>query len=197
MPVRSPFIARSPTLVALVLALVLPPGALAAQSADVRAGDRVRLDAPALGVFRLTGLVARTSGDTLLVEVDDSGRILPVATDLVSKLAVSLGRTPRGDLVRQGVVAGGAAGAVVGATIGLTGDEDCRIIAGQRKCEADAGTAVGAAAVGAVLGAVLGGAIGLLRPAERWVDVDPPIRLAIAPSREGSWSVAMRLRVSF
>ena len=182
---------------AALLASSIAPARLAGQSADVRTGDRVRLDAPALGVVRLTGRVTRTTHDTLHVEVDRTGRIWPIATGLVSKLDVSLGRESRGELLKKGILSGTAAGAVIGATVGLTQDDDCRIIGGDRDCEDDADEAVGAAGIGAAIGFVVGGLYGLVRPAEQWVRVDPPIRFAAMRTRDGAWSVAMRMRLGF
>ncbi len=98
---------------------------------------------------------------------------------------------------RAQVLAGVAAGAVIGATIGLTEEDDCRVIGEGRKCENDANEAMGTAGIGAVVGFVVGGLYGLVRPAERWVRIDPPIRFAAARGGDGAWIVAMGMRFEF
>ena len=183
--------------IAALLASLIAPASLSGQSADVRVGDRVRLDAPRLAVIGIIGRVTRTTRDTLYVQMDATGRIWPIATGLVSKLDVSLGRTPRSELLKKSVLAGAAAGAVIGATIGISDDDDCRVIVGERDCEHDGGRAAGAAGIGMAAGIVLGGFVGLVRPAEQWVRIDPPIRFAAMRTDDGSWGVAMRFRLSF
>lgn len=189
---------RLQTLTAVaLLASAMGPASLSGQSPDVRVGDRVRLDAPRLAIIGIIGRVTRTTRDTLYVQMDATGRIWPIATGLVSELDVSLGRTPRSELLKQSVLAGAAAGAVIGATIGLSDDDDCRVIAGERDCEHDGGRAAGAAGIGMAAGIVLGGFVGLVRPAEQWVRIDPPIRFAAGHSRDGEWSVALGMRLTF
>jgi hypothetical protein len=182
---------------ALVLvALAAAPGIVGAQRADVRTGDRVRFDAPTIAAHRVTGTIVRTAGDTMHI-VDDRTRMpWVVDADRVTRLSVSLGQTPRTELVRQGLVVGATAGGVIGAAIGLGEDEEnCRGSGTNRQCDRDGIFLVQTSAIGAVAGAVVGALVGLVRPSEQWMRVDAPVRVGAAQLRDGSWAVAVRLSV--
>jgi hypothetical protein len=157
----------------LVLAALLAPGRMAAQTpGGAVVGDTVRIGAPTLGPG-IRGELVAVRGDTLFV--DRHGATLAVPMSRVERVDVRRRRSVLGSVahgVSWGAPLGFAAGFLLGVAAEGGGDPDCADDCHQLPV-------VGAAS-GLAMGIVLGGVIGAAAPSGRWVQVYSRRRVALS-----------------
>ncbi len=165
-------------------------GAQAARSA-VAPGDRVRVEAPALGPGRSTWDVSRFRRDTLLLLPAGVGRGPRTAVALadVTSLEVHRGRQryPLAGAV-TGLVAGAVAGAIFGAHTPAPGSGlECILGCTEEERRRALRPAPGFwALMGGLAGAEVGALVGVLVVRDRWQAVVPGrARLGVAPAAGG------------
>jgi hypothetical protein len=154
-------IARSTSLCLAVLSLGSFSLSLPAATGQIspRAGEKVRVTAPALGLEEAIGVVREAGVGTLLIDLDQTGADVLVRAREVERMEVALNQ---GSYVGVGAVFGFLVGAGIGAAIGRArGDTNCpNVFRGDEICLAwsqDSKTVVGA-----LLGGVAGAGIGTL-----------------------------------
>jgi hypothetical protein len=177
---------------ALLFATLLAPGAVGAQSAEVRQlllapGTLVRFESSKAGGRRV-GRVIDYTADTLRVDV--GGTASTFAMRELGSLEVSQGR--HRSMMRSaslGLFAGSLTGALVGA---FAYKSSC----GASSCPAEVDTREVQTAFIGVAGGGVGLAVGALvgsRPRERWrrLPVDPAVRVGVAPTADRGVRIAM------
>jgi hypothetical protein len=140
----------------------------------VAPGARVRVAAHLLSCQRAhvyTGALALVYRDTVLVHLEHTADTLAVPLNAVRRFEVSAGGRSATRGARRGAAIGLLAGAVAGAIVPSVTCSEGEI------CRVRPATVL----LGAAGGAGLGAAIGLGRPAERWVRVPLPARIRLSP----------------
>ncbi len=175
---------RHATILVAILAFVPLVSATAQDSLPVRAGDRVRVTAPDLGIRKQAGRFAALRADTLVVAVADSTMTLPVAS--MTRLEVSRGQKSRAG---QGAGIGLLGGGLLGFLISRNCTEGTGFIDTRRACIQI--STVG----GAVVGTLLGLAVGAVIMTDRWQEVPlDRVRVSFGPQRDGRLGVGASVR---
>jgi len=177
-------------LLAVLLLLVVTPGAALAQQARVRTlavGDTVRVVTPDQGEGPFLGVLTAYEWNGLTVRQRGTGveRTIPFSDvrGLARSLGVRRGHTAwRG--ARMGAFSLGAAGLVSGPLIATSESGD--------RWELPGTTALSAAS-GVVLGGAIGGALGWVLAREEWQEFQPP-RVTVEPDGATSVGVSLRTR---
>jgi hypothetical protein len=118
-------IARSTSQWLAVLSLASLSLSLPAASGQIspRAGEKVRVTAPTLGLEEAVGVVRDAGVGTLLIDLDQTGADVLVRAHEVERMEVALNQD---SYARMGAVFGFLAGAGIGAAIGRArGDTNC------------------------------------------------------------------------
>lgn len=167
-----------------ITALVLLAVASSAAAQSVARGDTVRLKSAGLsGRYTVAGVTPAA-----LTVRDSDGLTYEVPVETLTKLSIHRGQnSPGTGFARgavQGLLIGGGTGFVLGYALGEDGADAW--------FPRDEMAAAGALTFGGAC-AVVGGVIGLLRPGERWEDVDLESPIALGLSLNGA-VVAYTLR---
>lgn len=170
----------------LALAMFFPLAA-EGQAPGVAVGTRVRVTAPTSDLERHVTTIMDVRGDSIVVGVRGSSRIIGLAD--VTALDASTGR--RRQVLRNAGLGLGI-GVIAGAVIGAATHEECEY-RGLGSCIMAPESATESAALGGILfgiaGLATGAVVGVLHRADRWAPVDLPVRAAIGPTRSGGVSV--------
>lgn len=175
-----------------VLTLAAPAPLCAQESAGLRPGDRVRVEASQQsGTFLVTVLA-----DEELVLEDTDGREVRVPHASLSRLLVDRGPRSRGSGALRGLAIGGGAGVLAGAVIGFAdGDDDCpsdswclfQMTAGEK-------ASIGAVVFGLV-GGVVGATLGAGNPGHRWEALRLPLTMNGGAGAAGGFRLGVSLSV--
>lgn len=170
---------RKPVLVLFVLGCLSVRSM--AEEQEVERGERIRVKT--LAGDRLTGRVAETSSDTIVIELDgDSGsRSIPKG-DLASIETGAPRSRSRGAWSKAKW--GALIGAVSGTTLGFQHEQ-----VGEDGASVAEAIALGAWS-GGLFGGLIGAAIGALSPAEEWVKVNPRVQIG---GRDPGFSLSFTL----
>ncbi len=173
------------TILVAILAFVPFAIATAQDSLPVRAGDRVRVTAPDLGIRKQAGRFEALRADTMVVAVADSTMTFPVA--FVTRLEVSRGQKSRaGQGAGIGLVGGGLLGFLISSG---TCSGESFLIRTREACIRV--STVG----GAVVGTFLGLAVGAVIMTDRWQEVPlDRVRVSFGPQRDGRLGVGASVR---
>lgn len=179
----------------LFTVLMAEPLPARAQSvAELPAGTRVRVAAPATG--RLIGTVSEVRGDTLLVQSRKGMHAVPVSS--IRDLQVSRGRPPRVASALEGGAIGLLTGAVGGAAMlalpALVVPDACDREGDGVLCFSAGEWALVGVVLGAPLGAASGAVVGFAFPRERWRSVAAKSAPALTVQPR---AVGVRLGLSF
>ncbi len=176
---------RHTTILVAILAFVPLASATAQDSLPVRAGDRVRVTAPDLGIRKQAGRFAALRADAMVVAVADSTMTFPVAS--MTRLEVSRGQTSRmGPGAGIGLLGGGLLGYLISSG-------SC---SGERFLIRTQETCIRVSTVGgAVVGTFLGLAVGAVIMTDRWQEVPlDRVRVSFGPLRDGRLGVGASVR---
>ena len=179
-----------------VLALVVVTGSgtnLAAQRTELRAGARVRVSAPSLGITKQVGTLVRVDADSVVLMRD---RRMAMSRDSVTRLEVSRGYSSPVPAALYGAATIGGLGLVAG----MVSTSPCSGGGFVEICGLDMGdvllvTVVGAG-VGMVGGFVIGGLVSALA-GERWRTVAMRGARAVAVTARRDGRFALGFSVAF
>lgn len=179
-----------PRVLSLLAALTILPAATplrAQQSAppiEIRAGSRVRLDAPGVVGKRLVGTVISQTRDTLKVE-SDAAATIAVPVDRITRLEVS-----RGNSRSAGAVHGMKWGVPIGLGTGVllvSFSDECKTCSRQPSAGEGIGTVT---AMGAIVGAIAGA----IAQHESWAPLTLTPHVSFDP-RAARGTLALRARL--
>jgi len=151
---------------------------------EIRAGSRIRLDAPGIAPKHLFATVISETRDTLKVASQDAA-IFAVARDRITRLEVS-----RGDSRSAGAVHGMKWGAPIGLGTGVllvALSDDCKTCSKQPSAGEGIGTVT---AMGAIVGAIAGA----IAQHERWAPLALARHVSFDP-RAARGTLALRARL--
>lgn len=161
-------------LVASFVMLFSPLAAHTQKTANIAAGDRVRLSARSLGTDARVGIVTKVEGDKLsLVDSGTAGAVWEIPVDRLDRLEVR--RANAGNHTHKGALIGMITGFVLVGTVGYVATS-C-----EGSCEFDGVGAILAGPAGG-LGALIGGLVGHSQKTEGWQRVPLPLKVNFAPT---------------
>jgi hypothetical protein len=140
-----------------VALLLLAPPVAQAQPLDV--GSRIRITSDWYRLDHAIGYVQASSRDSLLVSLESTRRVRPLALERIGSIEVSAGSRRRS---LRGLAIGGLVGAALGLVVGLSEADDP-----EGWVTGGASVALGVGLFGGT-GAILGFAIGSVVKTESW-----------------------------
>ncbi len=187
---------RHATILVAILAFVPLASATAQEAPPVKVGDRVRVTAPDLGLYKQAGRLEALRADTLVVAVADSTMTFPVAS--VTRLELSRGQKSHG---LAGALIGGLVGAASGAILGYADGDDppCRESGwfacwGETRLTAKEKARAGAIVLG-IVGVVVGRIVGANTKTDKWEEVPVDrVRVSLGPQRDGRFGFGASVR---
>jgi hypothetical protein len=165
---------------ALFVLGVLPLLSLAEEQ-DVGRGERVRVETTAGD--RLTGRVAESSSEGMVIELEDDGGSRSIPVQSVASIETEAPRS-RSRGAWSKAKWGALIGAVSGTTLGFQHEQ-----VGEDGASVAEAVALGVWS-GGIMGGLIGAVIGAVNPGEEWVKVDPRAQLG---GRDPGFSISVTL----
>jgi hypothetical protein len=177
----------------VALLALAAPSVIEAQARDLRAGDRVRVWAPAIGVRSLAGTLENVSSDSLrLSDPARPARMIPVHA--IDRIDLSIGNRTRKDRVRHGMLRGIALGSLAGIVVQSAADCVKNDLPRETRCDISFKDLRRMATIGASIGGGVGLIMGARRPRDDWKRLPLPLRLS---DRAGDrWRYRVRAEAS-
>ena len=165
----------------IVALLCLSAATLSAQGIIAKAGSRVRVDAKQPGIWKMTGVMEASRGDSMVIRPDNSDSSIAIPMTQVQRLQVSRGmRRNAMAALGRGLLSGVAVGTALG--FAITPDEREFIINSRSEQALVYGVSFG------IVGGAVGLVTGTLWKSEGWQTVprsDPRVRIAAVSTRSG------------